>query len=83
MFGRCGRAGQSALPQRQQHRDAFYELTPELCLVFEFYCSLLAAVKPSLSSLKHFEAQPFIMYTGASWKPAEMEIGLRSRDLLS
>ena len=72
MFGRCGRAGQAALVQRQ-YRDSESTLSDELRASLRFFQSLVQVVEPRTVFLGPRALPPLIVYTDASWEPQEMD----------
>ena len=71
MFGKCGRAGQAALLQRQYRDDVSY-LSPELTKSLNFYKTLVQIVEPRQIFLGPSTQPPIVFYTDASWEPREM-----------
>ncbi|CAE7409333.1 DNA (cytosine-5)-methyltransferase 3A [Symbiodinium microadriaticum] len=70
MFGRCGRAGQAALVQRQ-YRDSDAKLSDELRASLRFFQSLVQVVEPRTVFLGPRALPPLIVYTDASWELQE------------
>ena len=65
MFGKCGRAGQAPLVQRQ-YRDTDAELTTAITRALHFYSCLLQTVKPREILLGSLQLPPIVCYTDAS-----------------
>ena len=72
MFGRCGRAGQAALVQRQ-YRDSDAKLSDELRASLRFFQSLVQVVEPRTVFLGPRALPPLIVYTDASWELQEKD----------
>ena len=72
MFGKCGRAGQAPLVQRQ-YRDTDAELTAAITRALHFYSCLLQTVKPREILLGSSQLPPIVCYTDASWEPEDMD----------
>ena len=73
MFGRCGRAGQAGLLQRQ-YKDDDPQLTAELAEALRFYKALVQVVEPRRVFLGRSPCSPVLMYTDASWEPQDMDM---------
>ena len=71
MFGRCGRGGQGPLSDRQ-YDVGQCELTEPLLAALRYIQALVKVVPPRIVPLHSAPAPPIVVYTDASFEPAEM-----------
>ena len=72
MFGKCARGGQGPIVARQ-YAQGVLDLDPELLSALQFVQSLVGVIPPRQVPLHCQEKQPILVYTDASWEPADMQ----------